>query len=290
MIRSMTGYGTAEVHTEQYSVKVEIRSLNGKFLDVNLRMPRYLMPKEIEIRNTFGKLIERGSATISVNITKHEINDNEIQINEALAKQYYSKLKSLSHKLNAPDHDIFRITTGMHDVIYQDNDHIDPRLYALVTQVGQEAYKEFNAFREREGKSLLELLNTYTDTIIKHIPKIEQYESERIAVTKERLEKKLKQITDEENFDKNRFEQELIYYLEKFDISEEKNRLRDHCNHFKDALINNPKGKSLNFIAQEMGREINTLGSKANHSIIQKEVIKMKEELEKIKEQVLNLL
>ena len=245
------------------------------------------MPKEIEIRNTFGKLIERGSATISVNITKHEINDNEIQINESLAKQYYSKLKSLSQKLKAPDHDIFRITTGMHDVIYQDNDHMDPRLYALVTQVGHEAYKEFNAFREREGQSLLELLNTYTDTIIKLIPQIEQYESERIAVTKERLEKKLKQITDEENFDKNRFEQELIYYLEKFDISEEKNRLRDHCNHIKDALINNPKGKSLNFIAQEMGREINTLGSKANHSIIQKEVIKMKEELEKIKEQLL---
>ena len=286
----MTGYGTAEVHTEKFSVKVEVKALNGKYLDLNLRMPRFLMAKEIEIRNTFGKLIERGSATLSIHVTKHEIADNEIQINESLAKQYYAKLKSLSEELEAPNHDIFRITTGMNDVIYQDHENLDPELYALVLEVGKEAFEEFDGFRKREGESLSKLIGSYTQTISAGIPRIEELEPERIATTKERLQKKLSQLTEDEGYDKNRFEQELIYYLEKLDVSEEKNRLQEHCSHFLNALSNNPKGKSLNFIAQEMGREINTLGSKANHTGIQKEVIAMKEELEKIKEQVLNLL
>lgn len=286
----MTGYGTAEVHTEKYSVKVEIKALNGKYLDINLRIPRFLMAKEIEIRNTFGKLIERGSTSISIHIVKHEISDNEIQINESLAKQYYAKLKSLSEELKAPDHDIFRITTGMNDVIYHDHEHLDPELYSLVLEVGKEAFKEFDKFRKREGDGLFKLLESYTQSIFAGIPRIEELEPERIHTTKERLQKKLSLLTDDEGYDKNRFEQELIYYLEKLDVSEEKNRLQEHCSHFLDALSNNPKGKSLNFVAQEMGREINTLGSKANHPGIQKEVIAMKEELEKIKEQVLNLL
>ena len=290
MIRSMTGYGVAERHTEKYSVKVEIKALNGKYLDINLRMPRFLMSKEIEIRNTFGKLIERGSATLSVNIVKHEISESEIQINEALAKQYYTKLKSLSEQLDAPKHDIFKITTGLHDVIYQDQDQLDPDLYALILDVGKKAFHEFDEFRKREGNSLQDVLHGYTTTILARIPKIEEFEPERTATTRERLHKKLSQLLDDESFDKNRFEQELIYYLEKMDINEEKIRLSEHCNHFIESLSNNPKGKSLNFVAQEMGREINTLGSKANHTGIQKEVIAMKEELEKIKEQVLNLL
>ena len=151
-------------------------------------------------------------------------------------------------------------------------------------------FKEFDEFRKREGDGLFKLLESYTQSISAGIPRIEELEPERIHTTKERLQKKLSLLTDDEGYDKNRFEQELIYYLEKLDVSEEKNRLQEHCSHFLDALSNNPKGKSLNFVAQEMGREINTLGSKANHPGIQKEVIAMKEELEKIKEQVLNLL
>ena len=158
----MTGYGVAERHTEKYSVKVEIKALNGKYLDLNLRMPRFLMSKEIEIRNTFGKLIERGSATLSVNIVKHEISESEIQINEALAKQYYTKLKSLSEQLDAPEHDIFKITTGMHDVIYQDQDQLDPDLYTLILDVCKKAFHEFDEFRIREGNSLQDVLHGYT--------------------------------------------------------------------------------------------------------------------------------
>ena len=286
----MTGYGMAEKHTENYSVKVELRSLNGKYLDLSLRIPRFLMPKEIELRNTFGKKIERGSATLSINVVKHKVNENDIQINDALATQYYQKLKALSEKLDAPQHDIFRITTTMQDVIYQDDETLDDDLYALVKEVGDLAYAEFDAFRKKEGDGLKDLLQRYTDKIAAGIPKIELLEPARTDSTKERLQKNLKQLVDDESFDKNRYEQELIYYLEKYDINEEKNRLKAHCDHFSEALTKNPKGKSLNFIAQEMGREINTLGSKANHAGIQKEVVAMKEELEKIKEQALNLL
>jgi uncharacterized protein (TIGR00255 family) len=286
----MTGYGTAETHTEKYSIKLEIKALNGKYLDLNLRMPRFLMSKEIEIRNTFGKLIERGSATLSINVVKHEISDSEIQINESLAKQYYTKLKSLSEQLDAPEHDIFKITTSIHDVIYQDQDQLDPDLYALILEVGKKAFHEFDEFRIREGNSLRDVLHEYTTTILAGIPRIEQFEPERTSSTRERLHKKLSQLLDDESYDNDRFEQELIYYLEKMDVNEEKIRLNEHCNHFMESLATNPKGKSLNFVAQEMGREINTLGSKANHTGIQKEVIAMKEELEKIKEQVLNLL
>jgi uncharacterized protein (TIGR00255 family) len=286
----MTGYGMAEKHTEDYSVKVELRSLNGKYLDLGLRVPRFLMPKEIEIRNNFGKQIERGSATLSINVVKHKVNENEVQINEALATTYYKKLTSLSEKLGAPQHDIFRIATTMQDVIYQDDEKLDEELYQLVKEVGDQAYAEFDAFRLKEGEGLRSVLQDYAETIAAGIPRIAELEPARTASTKERLQKNLKQLVDDESFDKNRYEQELIYYLEKYDINEEKHRLQAHCDHFCEALNGNPKGKTLNFIAQEMGREINTLGSKANHAGIQKEVVAMKEELEKIKEQALNLL
>ncbi|MEY2923899.1 MAG: hypothetical protein RLZZ337_439 [Bacteroidota bacterium] len=290
MLRSMTGYGVAEKHTEDYTVKVEIRSLNGKFLDLSLRMPRFLMPKEIEIRNFFGKQIERGSATVTINVVKHKVNENDIQINDALATQYYKKLKKLSESLDAPQHDIFRIVTTMQDVIYQDDEQSEEALFDLVREVGKTAFDEYDAFRLREGNEVREHLTQYSNSIAACIAPIEALEPERTENTKDRLKKNLKQVVDDDNFDKNRFEQELIYYLEKYDIQEEKSRLSAHCVHFIDALITNPKGKSLNFIAQEMGREINTLGSKANHAGIQKLVIAMKEELEKIKEQTLNIL
>ena len=178
----------------------------------------------------------------------------------------------------------------MQDVVYQDEEQRDAELYTLVKEVGELAYADFDAFRLREGEELRAVLKSYAQNIAAGIPKIEVLEPIRTESTKERLQKNLKQLVDDESFDKNRFEQELIYYLEKYDINEEKHRLQAHCDHFCEALNNNPKGKSLNFIAQEMGREINTLGSKANHAGIQKEVVAMKEELEKIKEQALNLL
>ena len=286
----MTGYGMAEKHTADYSVKVEVRSLNGKYLDLNMRMPRFLMPKEIELRNFFGRLIERGSATVSINVVKHRVNESEVQINSALATQYYNKLKQLSEDLDAPQHDIFRITTLMQDVIYQDEDKVEEDMIKLVKEVGEEALNQYDNFRKKEGNGVLPLLKEYCQNIESALPQISAFEGDRIEAVKQRLYKNLEQLLEDDKFDKNRFEQELIYYLEKLDISEEKTRLAAHCAHFTESLEKKPKGKTLNFIAQEMGREINTLGSKANHSAIQKEVVVMKEELEKIKEQVLNIL
>jgi uncharacterized protein (TIGR00255 family) len=286
----MTGYGMAEKHNGNYDVKVEIRSLNGKYLDLNFRMPRYLLSKEIELRNLVGKKIERGSVTISINIIKHSTNQNEVRINKPLATEYYHKLKSLSDELNAGDHDIFRITALMQDVIYQDDQDIDEELETLLKETAIEAFDRFDKFRLREGESIHNHFKDCCERIAELIPEIEKLEPTRKQETRERLHKNLTALLEDDNYDKNRFEQELIYYIEKFDVSEEKTRLSTHCKHFLEALADQPKGKKLSFISQEMGREINTLGSKANHSGIQKHVIDMKEELEKIKEQVLNVL
>lgn len=286
----MTGYGVAENNSKDYSIKVEIRSLNGKYLDLGLRIPKFLMPKEIEFRKHFGDLIKRGSATLSINVVKHKVNENDIHINESLATQYYQKLKNLSEQLDAPQHDIFRITTLMQDVIYQDDESVDDTLYKQVLTTANKAFEAFDAFRIKEGEALQNNLLEHCDIIENLLPQVTPFEAERIATTKERIKKNLSQLLSDESYDKNRLEQELIYYAEKYDVTEEKNRLSTHCLHFKQKLETATNGKALGFIAQEMGREINTLGSKANHAEIQKIVVAMKEELEKIKEQTLNVL
>lgn len=289
-MRSMTGYGVAELHHPNYNVKVELRSLNGKYLDINFRMPRYLLSREIEFRNHIGSRIVRGSANVNIHVVRHKLNENAVGINKELANTYYSKLKELSEDLGAEDRDIFRITTGMQDVIYVDDDAVDDELIDLVKEALDQAFEKFDAFRLTEGAQIKEHVGECCGSIEAEIPKVESFEPERLQQTKDRLSRSLKALVEDDNYDRNRFEQELIYYIEKFDISEEKKRLKAHCDHFNEALAKSPKGKKLNFIAQEMGREINTMGSKANHSEIQKCVIRMKEELEKIKEQALNIL
>lgn len=286
----MTGYGMAEMHTNEYDIKVEIRSLNGKYLDINFRMPRYLLAKELVFRNLIGPKIERGTVTVNIHVIKKEVGTDAVNINRPLAKAYYTQLKSLSDELGASDHDIFRITTLMQDVIYVDEQEADETLVELVKEVCQNAFAKFDEYRAMEGGTISEHIKECCVAIMSQLPSIEELEPQRIETTKERLKKGLMQLLDDDNYDKNRFEQELIYYIEKYDVSEEKSRLTAHCNHFQDALKHQPKGRKLSFIAQEMGREINTLGSKANHSEIQRFVITMKEELEKIKEQVLNIL
>ncbi|MFY0644071.1 MAG: YicC family protein [Bacteroidia bacterium] len=289
-MRSMTGYGVAEKHTQKYDVKVEVRSLNGKYLDMNFRMPRYLLSRELVFRNLVSKKIERGSVTVNIHVIKHGVEDSTVNINKDLAKAYYNQLKELSEELGAQQHDIFRITTLMQDVIYTDDDEVDPVMIEAVKEVLLLAFEKFDEFRLTEGAQIQEHVKECCSNIEALIPEVEGFEPQRLEITKERLQKSLNALMEDENYDKNRFEQELIYYIEKFDISEEKKRLQAHCEHFQKALLDSPKGKKLNFIAQEMGREINTMGSKANHSDIQKCVISMKEELEKIKEQALNIL
>ena len=286
----MTGFGQSESHSEDYEVKVEIKGLNGKYLDLSFRMPRFLTAFELKYRNLLSSQLGRGSITISINVNKLKVDDGDAKVNKELAKRYYADLKELSEDVGAGDQDIFRIVTMMQDVIYQDEQEVDPDLSKQVEKALLEAYAKFDGFRQTEGETVRHTLQEYSDKIANCIPFIAELEPERIESTKQRLKKNLTALLEDDSYDKNRFEQELIYYLEKYDLSEEKIRLKSHCDHFAEVLSTSPKGKKLNFIAQEMGREINTIGSKANHSGIQRLVVEMKEELEKIKEQVLNIL
>jgi uncharacterized protein (TIGR00255 family) len=286
----MTGYGVAEKTSEHLRVKVEIKSLNGKFLELNLRCPKILSSKELEIRNRFAKKLERGTIQFYINLYFQDGSHQAVNVNEDLALEYFNKLKGLAGTLNAGTQDVFRWIMDIPEILQVEEEDLRDEEVQLILDTCDEAFESLNNFRIQEGTGIKELLHEHCAAIAQKLPEIEQHESERTELLKNRLQNSLKEMGKDENFDSNRFEQELIYYLEKFDISEEKNRLIAHCEHFEETLNGPGKGKKLGFIAQEMGREINTLGSKANHAGIQRSVIAMKEELEKIKEQVLNVV
>ncbi|MCB0732952.1 MAG: YicC family protein [Flavobacteriales bacterium] len=287
-MRSMTGYGSAEMHTEHIDVKVEIKSLNGKFLELNLRTPRNLGDREIELRQFFTKQLERGSVLCTVSIDQ-KAGTSSVQINRELAAAYYSALRELATDLGAADRDIFRTVVNMPDVLKNDEGSLNDDQWALVKTCCEQALEKFNQFRNTEGEELRQMLLGHNALIMQSLPEIEPLEAARKKQVTDKLRSALEENKDLTN-DANRFEQELIYYLEKLDISEEKNRLTAHCKLFDEEIRGTGNGKKLGFIAQEMGREINTLGSKANYAPIQEIVIRMKEELEKIKEQTLNVL
>jgi uncharacterized protein (TIGR00255 family) len=291
MLKSMTGYGNAELATDKYIYKVEIKSLNGKFLELNLRLPKLFSDKEIMLRNLISTTIVRGSVSVFINLEKREgLEIEPITINKPLAITSYKVWKDLANELGADSRDIFRMVMTMPEILKIEEQSYNEDDWEMLIKTFEKANENFDKFRKEEGKSLQVLLTNHCLAIEELIPEIEQFESERMDTTRQRLLKNLNELMGKDNFDKNRLEQELIYYLEKLDISEEKNRLISHCRHFLDSLKEENNGRKLNFIAQEIGREVNTLGSKANHADMQKAVVKMKEELEKIKEQVLNVL
>ena len=292
MIKSMTGYGRAERHTDQRKITVEIKSLNSKQLDLSTRIPSIYREKEYEIRNTVSKAVGRGKVDLFVtveNIAGAKTAGGSI--NKELFKTYYTQLVELQRELGDQNATEPLITTVLRlpDVMQTEAVVVSDQEWQALTGAVNEAVDNLNKFRIQEGEVLIKDLLKRIDTIQELAAQIIPLEGERIETVRTRLMENLKAL--QVNVDSNRFEQEIIYYLEKFDITEEKVRLKQHCDYFRTvAGESEGVGRKLGFIAQEMGREINTTGSKANHAGIQKIVVRMKDELEKIKEQLLNLL
>ncbi len=289
MLQSMTGYGKSAADFTDKTITVEIRSLNSKGLDASLRMPSMYREKEIEIRNELAKLFERGKVDVNVNI-EYRSEQASVQINAQLAESYFKQLKDLATKLNQPQDNLMELVMRMPDVMKAAGSTLDETEYKNFLQVFRSAAEQMTAFRKTEGKALeLEFIKR-TGLIVNYLDQIEKADPNRIENIKARINKNLEEFISSEKIDKNRFEQELIYYLEKLDVTEEKTRLRTHLKHYTDTMKEPGAGRKLNFIAQEMGREVNTIGSKANDATIQQLVVLMKDEVEKIKEQTLNVL
>ena len=293
MIKSMTGYGNAGFENGQLIIQVEVRSLNSKFLDLSIRSPRQFSDKELEIRNIAQSILDRGKVSISVDFSTKGTSDIPVAINESLFKLFYSKYKDLADSVNDSNQDLFKLALQSPSVISQlsAEDKENEQDWLFVKSVITEALKKCDSFRQDEGNSLFEKLIGNINTIASGLEEIKSQEGKRKDRIKDKIRNHFREWLDETSFDANRFEQELIYYFEKLDITEELVRLDTHLNYFTKCLEEETmQGKKLGFISQEIGREINTIGSKANDAAMQKHVILMKDELEKIKEQTLNVL
>ena len=291
MQQSMTGYGRDERTEQNFLIKTEIKTLNSKFLDLTPRYAKELSTKEIEIRNLISDKLKRGKIMLSVELLMNEVEASNVQVDEGLFKAYFEKFSELASNVGKKEENIFEFALQAPDVIKQQE--LDPEeipWQGILDSVASAADK-CSTFRKEEGGALVEKLLEYIQNIEEGLLKIEGQDESRNEQIRTRLQKSLEEIKDRVQVDENRFEQELIYYLEKLDITEEKVRLKQHLSFFKEVLAKEEgAGKKLGFISQEIGREINTMGSKANDAEIQRTVVMMKDELEKIKEQSLNIL
>jgi len=291
MIKSMTGYGCGARDNHKVKYTVEIKSLNSKFLELTLRLPKAFSDKELTLRSECTRLIERGKVNITVTVEYVDQTAAAATINTELLKNYFRQLEAVANELGTDRGNLFELALNMPEVISHNEEEADEEEAALLLNAFQEAVAQLNEFRKDEGVVLKQDLSTRTQDILRLLTEVEAVETDRIPLIRDRISQYMDETVGKENVDMNRFEQELIFYIDKLDITEEKVRLRSHCNYFLQALdAADANGKKLGFISQEMGREINTLGSKANHAGIQQIVIRMKEELEKIKEQLLNVL
>lgn len=291
MIQSMTGYGKSTVTYNDKKIIVEIKSLNSKALDVSARIAPLYREKEMEIRNMISKSLERGKVDFSLWIEK-EVSDTATPINAALLQNYYTQIKNISETCNIPlPSDWFATLLRMPDVLTKvDIQTLEDEEWEVAKQAVEEAINALVNFRKQEGAALEKKFNEKIDNIERLLASIEPFEKERVARIREKITDALEK-TISVDYDKNRLEQELIYYIEKLDINEEKQRLANHLKYFRETMAGgHGQGKKLGFIAQEMGREINTTGSKSNHAEMQNIVVQMKDELEQIKEQVLNVM
>lgn len=287
----MTGYGHASFENDQMSIDVEIKSLNSKFLDISTKLPKEVAAFENEIKKILTEKIVRGKVNFGIEITLKNGVGSAGAINKSLFNHYKNELRSVANKDELSDADLIKEVLRLPDVMeYSDtnNDLVDKdQLLALVNQ----ALIECEKFRMQEGQAAEAALGTFAKHIDEKLALIKQKDPERIVAIKDRINESLSELAAADKSDPNRFEQELIYYIEKLDIAEEIIRLQNHIAYFHETLSEKEsQGKKLGFISQEMGREINTIGSKANNSDIQKLVVDMKDELEKIKEQVLNVV
>ena len=285
MIQSMTGYGKEIVQLPSKTITIEIKSLNSKGLDLNTRVPSAYREKELEIRDLLAKSLQRGKVDFSlyIEVTGEATNT---QLNETVVKQY---IKQLANVVNGDPVELLKMAVRMPDALKTEREEIDEKEYKAILKGIDKALEAINEYRTDEGLVLEKDFLERTKTISKLLEEVMALDPERISGVKERLRKAVAEL--QEKVDDNRFEQELIYYLEKYDITEEKVRLKNHLDYFEESLkSHDSNGKKLGFITQEIGREINTIGSKANYAPMQQVVVQMKDELEKIKEQALNVL
>jgi uncharacterized protein (TIGR00255 family) len=291
MLYSMTGYGRSEATFKDKTFLVEVKSLNGKQFDLRLNIPSLLKPYEVEIRNKLNESLFRGSVECSISIKSNGV-AKPVSINKELAKSYYQPILELANELGIEKENILSTLLKLPDVVSSSNEVLTDEEWNVLSGLLQQAIKHMIQHRLEEGKSIEKDLLERVAAIENQQAEIALFEPNRRTKIKEGLVKLLEQYVGNDKYDTNRLEQELIYYIEKIDISEERVRLTNHCVYFKTILKESEpsKGKKLSFILQEMGREINTTGSKANDVDIQKAVILMKDELEKAKEQILNVL
>jgi uncharacterized protein (TIGR00255 family) len=288
MLQSMTGYGKAFGTFFNKKVTVEMRSLNSKGTDVHLKIPNTYKSYELPIRKMIGNALERGK--VECLITEESIEGKaKVSINSDLAIAYYNEMKALADEVGEEPKDFLTSIMRLPEVLQAEESEVSEEEWSEVQALIEEALKNITQFREEEGQSLIADFTSSIDEIDRLLQEVPKYEQVRIDIIRERMRKGLEKLTD--GVDENRFEQELIYYIEKLDVSEEKTRLQHHLDYFKTTMNESgAMGKKLGFISQEIGREINTLGSKAYHAELQKIVVDMKDYLEKIKEQVLNTL
>lgn len=288
MLHSMTGYGKATGTFEGKKVSVEIKSLNSKSMDLYVRIAPCYRDKELEIRQRITALLDRGKveATIAIESTGAT---KSVEINKDLAVAYFHDLKQTNELIGQSSDDYLSLIMKMPDIFMNSKENISEEETAFLFNLVEEAASYLNEFRKQEGEALMKEFNERIADIKSLLDRVPEYESLRIETIRERMRKGLEEM-DNPNVDENRFQQELIFYIEKLDISEEKMRLSNHLNYFLETMVLQSAGKKLGFITQEIGREINTLGSKSYHVELQKLVVDMKDSLEKIKEQVLNTL
>ncbi len=288
MLHSMTGYGKATGNYEGKKVSVEVKSLNSKSMDLYVRTAPFYREKELEIRQQVTALLDRGKVEVNVNIESTGATKS-FEINKDLALAYYQDLKQTNDLLGEKSVDYLSLIVKMPDIFMQAKEEITAEENAFLTDLVAQACQQLNNFRRQEGEALEKEFTERINEIKSLLADVPKYENLRIEIIRERMRKGLEDM-DNPNMDENRFQQELIFYIEKLDITEEKMRLSNHLDYFLETMVLPSAGKKLGFITQEIGREINTLGSKSYHVELQKMVVDMKDSLEKIKEQVLNTL
>jgi uncharacterized protein (TIGR00255 family) len=292
MIKSMTGFGRAAIENENLSVRVEVKSLNSKFFDQYIKLGNTFADKEIDVKNLLTQQLERGKISLTINYQSRRAEAIKFQVNKDLVSVYYQELSLLADSLGADKSDIFRFVLQMPDATArEENEETRQEDWKIILQAIEQAVKACDQFRIEEGRVLARQLKEGIEKIQELLVMVQGRDPERMVKIREKLQKQVADLVSDEHFDPNRFEQELIYYIEKLDITEEKIRLGQHLSLFMENLQSpQSNGRKLNFISQEIGREINTIGAKANDYQIQKMVIDMKDELEKIKEQLNNIL
>lgn len=289
MIQSMTGFGKATADLEQQRINIEIRTLNSKNLDLNFRMPSIYKSYEPSWRKLITPQLKRGKVDVMINIQDND-DSKSVKLNKTVITSYVKDLQDILPLRGGMDNaKLLEIALNMPDVIMSKEEDLTDSELQKIEKAMQEALSQVIDFRAQEGKHLYDDFQKNIEQIKRHLDTIKTIDQNRVERVKNRILSSLEEL--EVEHDKNRFEQELIYYIEKYDISEEKTRLQSHINYFKDTMnAEESQGKKLNFISQEMGREINTIGSKANDADLQNLVVEMKDQLEKIKEQLLNIL